>query len=112
MISDVGLRKWQRTKGLRLGLTLAAVLVFVLSFAVPAHADGHGPSCSLDVTPGSGNVPLAVTASGSCTPGNGDQNSIVGMTLVWGDGSAPIVTSQSQLTATHTKPKPANFRLC
>ena len=53
------------------------------------------PSCTLSVSPSSGNVPLAVTATGSCTD---PANDITSTSINWGDGSSsPGVTS-----GTHT----------
>ncbi|HEV2116005.1 MAG TPA: PKD domain-containing protein [Terriglobales bacterium] len=90
---------------------MATVLVFALSFTTPSYADHHGPSCNLKVTPNNGGVPLPVVASGSCTAANSDQNSIVQMSLDWGDGSAPVTTSQSQITAGHTFTQAGKFQV-
>ena len=109
MITDVTLRRWQRTQGWRLGLTLAAVLFCVLSFAPSSRADNPPPTCKLKITPDNGTAPLPVTASGSCTAA--DQNSIVQMGLDWGDGSAPVITSESQITATHTYTQAGKFQV-
>ncbi|PYY17845.1 MAG: hypothetical protein DMG60_10150, partial [Acidobacteria bacterium] len=52
------------------------------------------PSCTLNVAPNNGPVPLTVTATGNCTPGS---RPIASTTLDFGDGSA----AQSGASGTH-----------
>lgn len=54
------------------------------------------PTCNLTVTPPSGNVPLQVTASGSCSD---PENDITRQVINWGDGTTSAWNSATQ---THT----------
>lgn len=100
-------RPW---RGRRFKAVFLCALAF--SFVPSAHADETPPACSLTVSPSSGNVPLAISVSGSCTPGsNSDQNSIVELTVNWGDGSASLTSTQSQVTGTHTYTRAGRFQV-
>ena len=59
------------------------------------------PTCTLSVSPNSGTVPLAVTATGNCTDPDGDTLTEV---LDWGDGPATSGTS-----GTHTYSKNGQY---
>ncbi len=88
------------------------VLMAALFFALPILADNNPPACTLSVSPASGTAPLSVKASGSCAAGsNSDGNSIVQLSLKWGDGSAPLTSTESQLTAAHTYNQPGSFNV-
>jgi PKD repeat protein len=52
------------------------------------------PACTLSITPASGNVPLAVTATGACTD---PDNNLTTTILAWGDG-----TQQTTPSGPHT----------
>ncbi len=71
------------------------------------------PTCTLTVTPLSGNAPLTVTATGSCTDPDGDTLSLL---LNWGDGTSVAASSgkhtykaKGQYTVTLTATDPAQL---
>jgi len=59
-----------------------------------------GPSCSLQVSPASGNAPLTVTATATCQGGKGTLSGVIG----FGDGFY-----QTGLSAKHTFPSAGTF---
>jgi PKD repeat protein len=71
------------------------------SRTVSVQAQNQPPSCTLQITPGQGNAPLTVTATGTCTD---PENDITSTTLNWGDGTTTNGTS-----GTHTFTTPGDF---
>lgn len=68
-------------------------------------ARNQPPACSLSLNPKSGQAPLTVTASASCTD---PENDITSEVLNWGDGATTPVSSASQ-TYVHTYTGAGNF---
>ena len=75
------------------------VIFGLASLLLPLAARASSPNCTLTVSPTSGQAPLTVQASGTCTDQDNDLTSI---TLNWGDGSAPVSGSQGAVSGTHT----------
>lgn len=61
------------------------------------------PTCALSVAPGSGPMPLTVSANGNC---NDPENDIVSTVIEWGDGASTQGTS-----GTHTYPSTGTFHV-
>ena len=62
-------------------------------------AQGNPLQCTLSVVPASGPAPLPVNATVTCTDSVAPVTSV---TLDWGDGSAPVNTSQASFALPHT----------
>src|SRR5262245_3851792 len=91
---DLSFKKW------------AIIGLALLLLPLAAHA--ASPSCTLSVSPTSGNAPLTVAANGNCTDQDNDLNSI---TLNWGDGSPTITVAQGPISETHTYSGAGQFRV-
>jgi PKD repeat protein len=61
------------------------------------------PTCALSVAPGSGPMPLTVSADGNCSD---PENDIVSMVINWGDGA-----STQGASGTHTYPSAGRFHV-
>ena len=74
-----------------------------VSAAPPAN---RPPTCTLSVSPSSGNAPLAVNANANCQD---PDNNIATVTINWGDGSPPSGGTEPNLGATHVYPGAGTF---
>jgi len=70
-----------------------------LAFSACAMAQGNPLQCTLSVVPASGPAPLPVNATVTCTD---SVSPVTSVTLNWGDGSAPVNTSQASFALPHT----------
>ena len=61
------------------------------------------PTCALSVAPGSGPMPLTVSANGNCSD---PENDIVSTVIEWGDGA-----STQGMSGTHTYPSTGTFHV-
>lgn len=75
------------------------VVVALACCFLPLVAQASSPNCSISVAPTSGNAPLTVSATGTCTDQDGDLTSL---RLTWGDGSPPETTTQGTISSSHT----------
>jgi len=73
--------------------------VACLAFSACAMAQGNPLQCTLSVVPATGPAPLPVNATVTCTDSVAPVTSV---TLDWGDGSAPVNTSQASFALPHT----------